>query len=78
MNLKDPPYLTPLIKSVLARCNKLRKAGKNAEAIQLADRINHLISGFQAKSLLNKIAGPAMFLFVCMFFRCFRCFFKVF
>jgi len=24
--------------------------------------------------MFNKIAGPAMFLFVCIFFRCFRCF----
>jgi hypothetical protein len=51
MGPKDPPYLTPLVKSLLAKRRKLRRCGRSVEASQLADRINQLIADYQSKSL---------------------------
>ena len=56
---RDPPYLTPLVKTLLVKRNKLRKQGSNIEADQLAERINQLIADQQGKSLAKLAdAGP--------------------
>lgn len=41
---RDPPYVTPLVKHLLRKRNKLRHKGRIAEADELAIRINQLIT----------------------------------
>lgn len=48
---KDPPYFTPLVKSLLRKRNRFRRAGRLAEAAELADKINRLIAEIQGRSL---------------------------
>ena len=53
MGTRDPAYITPLVKSLLVKRNKLRRSGRTVEANQLAARINQLIVECQSKSLGN-------------------------
>ena len=48
---KDPPYFTPFFKSLLRKRNRFRRAGRLAEAAELADKINRLIAKIQGQSL---------------------------
>jgi len=41
--LRDPPYMTPLIKRLLRKRNKLHRNGKLSQANTLAAKINALI-----------------------------------
>jgi len=45
--------MTPLVKSLLSKRRKLRRAGRLSEANVLAERINHLISLHQSNSLAH-------------------------
>jgi len=40
---RDSPYVTPLVKSVLRKCYKLRRSGRTAFTEQLAIKINLVI-----------------------------------
>jgi len=53
ISTRDPAYITPLVKSLLVKRNKLRRSGRTDEANQLAARINQLIVEYQGKSLGN-------------------------
>jgi len=55
MSHKDPPYITPLIKQLLAKRRKLRRSGRIDEASNLAIRINQLIADNQGKSLVGLV-----------------------
>lgn len=48
---RDPPYVTPLIKSLLRKRQRLRKRGHVNDANILAAKINELIRDFRAKQL---------------------------
>jgi len=48
---RDPPYVTPSIKSLLRKHQRLRKRGHHNDANILAAKINDLISDFRAKQL---------------------------
>jgi len=50
---RDPDFVTPLVKSLLAKRRKLRKQGKNEVADELAAKINNLISEFRKKRLVH-------------------------
>ena len=43
MSSKDPPFMSPLLKNLLARRNKLLRKGKLSEAAQLQPKISTLI-----------------------------------
>jgi hypothetical protein len=47
----EPYYITPLIKSMLNKRNRLRRKGKVQEADALAEKINSMITSLQAKHL---------------------------
>jgi len=49
LGLRDPVYITPLIKSLLRKRYKLRRKGKTCEAEELALNINELISNVKSK-----------------------------
>jgi len=51
LKAKDPYFVTPLIKSLLAKRCRLRKYGHTEQADVLAVRINHLISVERSKHL---------------------------
>src|SRR5208282_5503596 len=53
MPAKTPSYITPLVKSLLRRRNKLMHRGKICEANSLAAKIGKLISEFRSKFLAN-------------------------
>ena len=53
MGTRDPAYITPLVKSLLVKRNKLQRSGRTVEANQLAAHINQLIVEYQGKSLGN-------------------------
>ena len=53
MGTRDPAYITPLVKSLLIKRNKLQRSGRTVEANQLAAHINQLIVEYQGKSLGN-------------------------
>jgi len=42
LGVQDPPFITPLIKQLLRKRNKLRRRGKTSEANTLAVKINSL------------------------------------
>jgi len=46
---RDPPYVTPLVKSMLVKRNRLRKKGQLEEANRLAEKINLCIQDARAK-----------------------------
>ena len=48
---RTPSHITPLIKSLLRRRNKLRRKGKDEIADQLSTKIGHLIAEFRATHL---------------------------
>jgi len=48
---RDPPYVTPLIKSLLRKSQRLRKRGHVNDANVLSAKINELIRDFRAKQL---------------------------
>jgi len=43
LDVHDPPFVTPLIKQLLRKRNKLRRKGKLSQANDLAAKINSLI-----------------------------------
>ena len=51
LQLKDPYFVTPLIKSLLDECCRLRKHGHTEQADAIAVPINHLISAKRSKHL---------------------------
>jgi hypothetical protein len=51
---KDPDFITPLVKSLLRRRNKLRNKGRISEADDLAVKINKLITDKQLR-MPNKL-----------------------
>ena len=51
LGVRDPPFITPLIKQLLRKRNKLRRRGKTSEANTLAVKINSLI--IQSLSLIH-------------------------
>jgi hypothetical protein len=58
LRIRDPRYITPLIKSLLIKRNRLRRRGKIAHADLLADKINHLIAEVQ-NNLLSKLSSSS-------------------
>jgi len=42
LGVHDPPFVTPLIKELLHKRNKLRHKGKLSQANELAEKINSL------------------------------------
>ena len=46
-----PPHITPLVKSLRRRRNKLRRKGKSDDANQLSTKIGNLITDFRATQL---------------------------
>ena len=53
----DPYYITPFVKSLLMKRNKLRRRGKKVEAEELAVRINELIARHQQAHLQDVSAS---------------------
>ena len=47
---KDPSYITPMVKSLLVKRNRLRRRGKIDEANILAERINEIIVNNRSKT----------------------------
>lgn len=48
---RDPPFVTPLVRSLLKTRNKLRRKGNFKEADKLADKINGVISSAHSRNL---------------------------
>ena len=48
---RDPPFITPLVKTLLSKRRRLRKSGRIDEANVLAERINLIISETRSKQL---------------------------
>ena len=46
---RDPPYVTPLVKSLLIKRCRLRRKGRTDEADILADKINRTIQEIRSK-----------------------------
>ena len=56
---KDPQYVTPLVKMLLKRRNRLRRQGRHDEAnVDDAQKINNLITTSRSSSL-NKLSSAA-------------------
>jgi hypothetical protein len=56
---RDPEFMTPLIKQLLNKRNKFRRAGKIEQANTLALKINHLIAQERGRTLARlQTAGP--------------------
>ena len=53
LGLRDPPYMTPLIKQLLRKRNKLRRNGKISQANTLAAKINALIVQSRSQGLIK-------------------------
>jgi len=51
LGVRDPPFITPLIKQLLWKRNKLRRRGKTSQANTLAVKINSLIIQSRSQSL---------------------------
>ena len=51
---RDPTYITPAVKALLAKRNRLRKKGHIVKANVIADKINHLIDK-NRESCLSKL-----------------------
>ena len=49
MSSQDPPYVTPLVKSMLRKRYRLHRSGHTAEAIQLATKINLVIQDTRSR-----------------------------
>ena len=56
---KDPDFITPLIKSLLGKRNRLRRRGHAEQADKLATRINHLICSERSKRLTHMAEASA-------------------
>ena len=57
---KDPQYVTPLVKMLLKRCNRLRRRGRHDEANVVAQKINNLITTNKLRSSsLNKLSSAS-------------------
>jgi len=48
---RNPPFITPLVKTLLSKRRRLRKSGRIDEANVLAERINLIISETRSKQL---------------------------
>ena len=48
---RDPPFITPLVKTLLSKRRRLRKSGRIDEANVLAERINLITSETRSKQL---------------------------
>ena len=57
---RDPDFVTLLVKSLLCKCRKLRRQGKDVEADALAAKINRLICDYR-KTRLSRLSetGPS-------------------
>jgi len=55
---KDPQYVTPLVKMLLKRRNRLRRQGRHDEANVVAQKINNLITTNRSYSL-NKLSSAS-------------------
>jgi hypothetical protein len=53
LRYNEPFYITPLVKSLLIKRNRLRRKGRTAEAELIADKINKLITDVQHKHYEN-------------------------
>jgi hypothetical protein len=53
MGPRDPRFVTPLIKRLLNKQNRLRRQGNFAASGKLAERINRLTADFRGKQCLN-------------------------
>jgi len=53
LGLKDPEYITPLIKSLLKQRNRLRRRGQLDKADVVTQKINTLISNDRAHRLIK-------------------------
>lgn len=53
LRANEPFYITPLVKSLLVKRNRLRRKGRMADAAIVADKINHLITEVQHKQYEN-------------------------
>ena len=51
MRERDPSYITPLIKLLLRKCNKLRRVGKDEQADNIDVKINKLIAHNRSTAL---------------------------
>jgi hypothetical protein len=45
---KDPEFVTPLVKSLLVKRNRMRRRGRTEEADSLAARINNIIANVRS------------------------------
>src|SRR5207244_9802783 len=50
---RDPPYVTPAVKTMLRRKNSLMRQGKIEEANAIAGRIGNAITKFNASTLVR-------------------------
>ena len=57
MGMKDPLFVTPFIKSLLKKRNRLRRAGRLTQADNLAIRINAIIVKGRSKTLTKATAS---------------------
>jgi hypothetical protein len=55
---RDPDYVTPYVKALLIKRNRLRKHGKVADADRLAGIINIIISNNMRKRLCRLVSAP--------------------
>jgi len=57
-----PPRITPLVKSLLRRWNKLRRRGSIEDANELSTKIGNLVAEFHASRLqcLNNTVKPSL------------------
>jgi hypothetical protein len=54
----DPDYLTPYVKAILIKRNRLHKHGKVADADRLAGTINIILSNSMHKRLHKLVGAP--------------------
>ena len=64
MSPRDPSYVTPLIKSLLIKRNKLRRKGNSAAADKIAERVNSLITDFRSRQYMRLANANAKELWV--------------
>ena len=57
MGMKDPLFVTPFVKSLLKKRNRIRRAGRLTQADNLAIRINAIIVKGRSKTLTKATAS---------------------
>ena len=52
----DPPYITPLVKTLLLKRNRLLRNGRHAQAREIQERINSAVQGILQHRRLGRIS----------------------